>query len=120
MHLTKLRLKGINLDSFVNLLITEIEFEYENHGSDMTVLLRQEFGFLGSYYFTQILMAKEKDNAVWIDIFSDKSEISFRDFVSDTEEKFGKSIIKALEKHAVKLNFQIEKIKSGGIPGGVF
>lgn len=110
MHLTKLKLTGINLDTFINFIIEQIEFDYENHSEKMTVLVKEEKSFRHQYYQVNIVTVKEATDCLLLDINSNGIEGRIVDYFVKSEEHFALDFVRILLKNCKELNFRIEKI----------
>ena len=102
----KLKISDSNLDQLVNYLIRKLDFDYENHSADMSILMSRNFGFLFlrnvSTKLKMVILKKEK-SFILIDIIAEGDET-----IIFPESGYTKKVAKLIYRYAEERTLTVE------------
>ena len=111
MKITKLKLTNINLDDFVNFIVQHIEFMYESHSPKMTVLVNQVSHY-DDQHDTQILVARDMNAEIHVDLISNPDDYSIVEFFQNQEPRLSKKVKWVLKSFGTEEGILFEEIDS--------
>ncbi|MCX6248021.1 MAG: hypothetical protein NTW10_09825 [Bacteroidetes bacterium] len=68
MKILKLKIGSIDLDKTIDYLADHLQFDYENHSTDMSVLTSEEFYIRNLSAQLNMIIARKTDSHIFIDI----------------------------------------------------
>jgi hypothetical protein len=108
MRIVKHKLSDSDLDKLVNYLIEHLNFSYENHSSDMSIISSEQQYLWSKGYQHNMIVAKKNKSAILIDIIVVSSDQLFYSFKASSHKKYILSVEKVLHEYAKRFDLTLE------------
>ena len=112
MRILKLKLDCSDLDKTINYLINNLQFDYENHSTDMSVLASEEFYFRNHSTQLNMIIARKEESRILIDVIGGAGGHGILNINWWSEKGYTNRVKKVLKKYADEFNFSLEEIES--------
>lgn len=110
MHVAKFEIDSSNLDQIVNHLIEFIDFDYENHSTDMSVLASEDRNFTNSSSQFNLIILKVSNSRLFIEVVGAAGGTGLLNIDWGSEKGFIKKVEKQLADYATEFGLVLEKI----------
>lgn len=101
------KLESSDLDQLINYLIEHVQFNYENHSSDMSVLSAEQRYVWSKGYQHNMVIAKKKESHILIDIMVMSSDQTFYSFKAASQKNFIHGVEKVIREYSKKFKFPL-------------
>lgn len=98
MRITRLKIKNKTLDEVVNFLIQHLHFGYESNSPKMAILIDEIYEF-DTNYITRVLVARDMETEIHLDIISNPMDFSTLEIFKNQEPKLSKKVKWILDNH---------------------
>jgi hypothetical protein len=109
MTIQKLKIADTDLDRIVNFLIGELNFDYENHSTDMSILLAETIHFRNSYGQANMVILKKEQSSILVDIIGCGGNIGLLGIVGNSEAGYTEKVAKVITRYAEELELSLEQ-----------
>ncbi|MBD0369041.1 MAG: hypothetical protein ICV53_23420 [Flavisolibacter sp.] len=110
MTVLKLKLTDNNLDQLVNYLIQELNFDYENHSTDMSILIADNLYFIHMSAQLNMIIMKKEASFILIDIIGGGGGDGILNMDFGTEKGYTKRTAKVIYKYAEEYSLAVEPV----------
>jgi hypothetical protein len=114
MKILKLKLGCPDLDKTIDYLIKNLQFDYENHSADMSVLASEEFYFRNGSTQLNMIIARLDKSDIYIDIMGGAGGSGLLNINWWSEKGYTNRVKKVLRKYAAEFNLLLEEIDTNG------
>lgn len=115
MEISKYRLASSNLDQAVNYLVENLNFDYENHSSDMSVLTEEEFHFRTTSSQLNMIVARRSEDFIFLDIIGSAGGSGIFNFDFWSEQGYINKVRKVLDSYCEEYGLTLEVLPKDGV-----
>lgn len=108
MTIVKLKLQDNNLDRLVNSLIEVLDFAYENHCPDMSVLAPEQFYLRNMSTQMNLIVLKREASSILIDVMGAAGGSGMLNLDLGSEDSFARRATKKVHNYASAHNLAVE------------
>ncbi len=108
MTILKLKISGNILDDLVNYLILQLNFDYENHSTDMSILYAENFYFTKLATHGNMLVLKKESSYIKIDIVAGLGNTGLLNLDRRIEREYTWEIGTIIRKYAEENSLEFE------------
>jgi len=112
MRTTKYKLATDDLDKTVNYLIERLDFDYENHSINMSVLALEEFYFRNSSTQLNMIIAKREESYILIDVMGSAGGTGIFNINWWSEKGYIKRVKRVLDEYAEEFSLTLEELET--------
>jgi hypothetical protein len=112
MKIVKLKLGCPDLDRLIDYLISNLQFDYENHSTDMSILASEDYYFRNNSTQQNMIVAKKADSAITIDIMGGAGGSGFLNINWWSEQGYTNTVKRVLVRYVEEFNLTMEEIES--------
>jgi hypothetical protein len=112
MKIVKFKLGCSELDRTIDYLIENLQFDYENHSVDMSILALEEFYFRNMSTQLNMILAKKEESHILIDIIGGAGGSGILNINWWSERGYTKRVKRVLKKYVDENNLTLEEITS--------
>lgn len=115
MEISKYKLASSNLDQIVNYLVENLNFDYENHSSNMSVLTEEEFHFRTSSTQLNMIVARMTEDSIFLDIIGSAGGSGIFNFDFWSEQGYINKVRKVLDNYCDEYGLIFEALPKDGV-----
>jgi hypothetical protein len=112
MKIAKIKLRTSNLDRIVDYLIKNLQFDYENHSIDMSILASEDFYFRNISSQLNMIIAKKEKSHIIIEIMGAAGGAGLLNINWWSEQEYTNKVKKILQQYADEFNLTLKEIES--------
>ena len=110
MRILKLKLGCSDFDKTIDYLIDNLQFDYENHSVDMSVLASEEFYFRNCSTQLNMIIARKENSYILIDVIGGEGGSGILNINWWSEKGYTNRVKKILKKYADEFTLTVEEI----------
>ena len=108
MKILKLKLGCSDLDKTIDYLINNLNFDYENHSTDMSILAAEEYWFKSTQL--NMIIAKKEESHILIDIIGAAGSTGILHINWWSEKGYTRRVKKVLKEYVEEFNLSLEEV----------
>ena len=112
MKIVKLKLGCSDLDRIIDYLINNLQFDYENHSTDLSILASEDYYFRNNSTQLNMIIAKKENSYIMIDIMGGAGGSGFLNINWWSEKGYTNKVKKVLQKYVDEFHLTLEEIES--------
>jgi hypothetical protein len=110
MTIVKLKITGDNLDLLVNFLVEELEFSYENHSQNMSILAAENLSFRNPLGQVNLVIFKRETSFILVDIMAGGGNRGFLDIIGNSEKGYTRIVMAKINTYAEERGLVVEML----------
>ena len=110
MKILKLKLGCSDLDKTIDYLINNLQFDYENHSADMSILASEEFYFRNLSTQLNMIIARKEKSHILIDIIGGAGGSGILNIDWWSEKGYTNRVKNIIKKYIDEFNLTLEEI----------
>ena len=112
MKIVKLKLGTSDLDKTVDYLIQNLQFDYENHSSGMSILAFEDYYFRNNSAQLNMIIAKKENSCIIIDIIGGAGGSGLLNINWWSEKGYTNKVKKIMYKYIEEFGLTLEQMES--------
>lgn len=108
---SKFRLSSDDLDKTVNFFAENLDFEYESHSMDMSILAGEEYHLRNDSTQLNLIIVKLINSKILVDVIGGAGGSGIFNLNWGSEKSYIKRVSKVLKKYCTENNYQIEEFQ---------
>ena len=110
MKIIKFKLGCSDLDRTIDYLINNLQFDYENHSTDMSILASEDYYLRNNSTQLNMIVAKKENSYIMVDIIGGAGGSGFLNISWWSEKGYTNKVKKVLNKYVDEFNLTLEEI----------
>ena len=108
MTIVKLKIADENLDALVNYVIEELEFSYENHSANVSILAVENLSFRNPAGQLNLVIFKRENASILVDVITGGGNRGLLDIIGNSEKGYVRTVTQKIQAYATEYRLRVE------------